>query len=100
MTFFEIVTFNTSQNIVDYYIKFQNQVIKSIHSTYIPILETTNNICLTNQTFCDRIFEIYSESSIVFTENTVALGKMINELAKANIFAYNNLFNITKESLT
>ncbi len=83
-------------NVVNDYIKFQNQAINSLLGAYIPILDTTNNMFLTNQTLYGRILEICSKSSTIYTENTIALGKMINEIAKANIFAYSNLFNIAK----
>jgi hypothetical protein len=90
--------FKSTQSIVDDYMKFQNQAIISFQEIFVPVFDNTNNIFLTNQTFCNRILEIYSRASNIYTENTIALGKMINEITTANIFAYRNLFNIAKEN--
>jgi hypothetical protein len=51
---------------------------------------------LTSQTFWGRVFEIYSKSSTIYAENTIALGKMINEIATANISAFRSLFSVQK----
>ncbi len=90
------MTPKATNNVVNDYIKFQDQAINSLLGAYIPILDTTNNMFLTNQTLYGRILEICSKSSTIYTENTIAFGKMINEIAKANIFAYSNLLNIAK----
>lgn len=83
----------------DDYVKFQNQTINSFQGAFIPILDTTNNMFLTSQTFWGRVLEIYSRSSNIYTENTLALGKMINEIATANISAFKSLFSIQKGKL-
>lgn len=80
----------------DDYVKLQNQTINSFQGAFTPLLDTTNNMLLTSQTFWSRVMEIYSESSALYTENAIALGKMINEIATANISAFNRLFSIQK----
>ena len=92
------MAFQSTKDAFDDYVKFQNQTINSFQDAFIPILDTTNNIFLTSQTFWRRVFEIYYHSSTVCSENTIALGKMINEIAKANISAYQSLFTISKET--
>ncbi len=86
----------STKDAFDDYVKFQNQTINSFQGAFIPILDTTNNMFLTNQTFWGRVMEIYSKSSAIYTENAIALGKMINEIATANISAFNSLFSIQK----
>ena len=88
----------STKDAFDDYVKFQNQTINSFQGAFIPILDTTNNMFLTNQTFWGRVMEIYSKSSAIYTENAIALGKMINEIATANISAFNSLFSKQKRS--
>ncbi|MBA3284115.1 MAG: hypothetical protein H0U27_03515 [Nitrosopumilus sp.] len=88
--------FPSTKDAFDDYVKFQNQTINSFQEAFIPIHDTTNNMFLTSQTFWRRVFEIYSNSSAVYSENTIALGKMINEIATANISAFKSLFSIPK----
>ena len=80
----------------DGYVKLQNQTINSFQGAFTPFLDTTNNVLLTSQAFWSRVMEIYSKSSTLYTENAIALGKMINEIATANISAFNSLFSIQK----
>lgn len=87
-------TLQSTKDAFDDYVKFQNQTIYSFQGAFIPILDTTNNMFLTGQTFWRRILEIYSNSSTIYTENTIALGKMINEIATANISAFKSLFSV------
>jgi hypothetical protein len=88
--------FKSTKDAFDDYVKFQNQTINSFQGAFIPIIDTTNNLFLTSQTFLRRIFEIYSNSSTLYTENTIALGKMMNEITTANISAFKSLFSIPK----
>ena len=88
--------FNSTKDAYDDYVRFQNQTINSFQGAFVPILDTANNMFLTSQTFWGRVLEIYSRSSTIYTENTVALGKMINEIATANVSAFKSLFSIPK----
>jgi hypothetical protein len=88
--------FKSAKDAFDDYIKFQNQTINSFQGVFIPILDTTTNMFLTSQTFWGRVLEMYSRSSTIYTENTVALGKMINGIATANISAFKSLFSAPK----
>jgi len=88
--------FRSTKGAFDDYLKFQNQTMNTFQGAFIPILDTTNSMFLTNQTFWGRVLEIYSRSSTIYAENTVALGKMINEIATANISAFKSLFSIPK----
>lgn len=88
--------FKSTKDAFDDYVKFQNQTINSFQGAFVPILDTANNMFLTSQTFWGRVLEIYSSTSTIYTENTVALGKMINEIATANVSAFKSLFSIPK----
>ncbi|HZH38614.1 MAG TPA: hypothetical protein VEX17_00930, partial [Bacillales bacterium] len=89
-------TFNSTKDAFDDYVRFQTQAINSFQGALIPIIDTTTSMFLTNQTFWGRVLEIYSRSSTICTENTVALGKMMNEIATANVSALKGLFSIPK----
>ncbi len=89
-------TFQSTRDASDDYVKLQNQTINSFQGAFTPLLDTTNNMLLTSQTFWGRVMEIYSKSFTINTENAIALVKMINEIATANISAFNSLFSIQK----
>ncbi len=80
----------------DDYVNFQNQALNSFQGAFTPIIDTTNDMFLTSQTFWGRVLDIYSKSSTIYAENTIALGKMINEIATANISAFRSLFSVQK----
>ena len=89
-------TFRSTKDAFDDYVRFQSQAINSFQGALIPILDTAASMFLTNQTFWGRVLEIYSRSSTICTENTAALGKMMNEIATANVSALKSLFSIPK----
>jgi hypothetical protein len=95
---FQTETFKPTKYIADDYLKFQDQTIDYLQTSFIPILNNANNVFLKNQTLCNRLLEIYSRSSFTYIENAIALGNIMNRIYAANIFAYGNLFNYAKEN--
>ncbi len=91
--------FQSTKDAFGDYVKIQNQKMNSFQGAFIPILDIANNMFLTNQKFWSSILDLFSRSSAIYTENTVALGKMISEISTANVSAFDNLFSIAKGGL-
>ena len=87
-----------TKDITDGYMELQIQTINSFQTTFASILENTNTIFWNNSTYCRKLPEIYSRMALVYTENTIAVSKMINDIAFANVDAVKNLFNMAKEN--
>ncbi|MER5175816.1 MAG: hypothetical protein ABJB76_04825 [Candidatus Nitrosocosmicus sp.] len=87
-----------TKDITDGYMELQIQTINSFQNTFASILENTNTIFWNNSTYCRKLPEIYSRIALVYTENTIAVSKMINDIAFANANSVKNLFNMAKEN--
>jgi hypothetical protein len=74
----------TTRNMTENYMDLQKQTIYSFQSTYDVILQNTNNVFKNNQAYCSKIPQIYSKMATTFTENTIAMSKMVNDIAFAN----------------
>ena len=87
-----------TKDITDGYMDLQIQTINSFQTTFASILENTNTIFWNNSTYCRKLPEIYSRIAYIYTENAIAVSKMINDIAFANADSVKNLFNMAKEN--
>jgi hypothetical protein len=83
----------TTRDMTESYMDLQKQTIYSFQSTYDVILQNTNNVFKNNQAYCSKIPEIYSKMATTFTENTIAMSKMINDIAFANANTIKKIYN-------
>ena len=74
----------TTRDMTESYMDLQKQTIYSFQSTYDVIIQNTNNVFKNNQAYCSKIPEIYSKMATTFTENTIAMSKMVNDIVFAN----------------
>ena len=82
-----------TRDMTESYMDLQKQTIYSFQSTFDTILQNTNIIFKNNQAYCSKIPEIYSKMAITCTENTIAMSKMVNDIAFANASTIKKLFN-------
>jgi hypothetical protein len=82
-----------TRDMTESYMDLQKQTIYSFQSTLDTILQNTNNIFKNNQAYCSKIPQIYSKMAITCTENTIAMSKMVNDIAFANASTIKKLYN-------
>jgi hypothetical protein len=83
----------TTRNMTESYMDLQKQTIYSFQSTYDVILQNTNNVFKNNQAYWSKIPQIYSKMAATFTENTIAMSKMVNDIAFANANTIKKIYN-------
>jgi hypothetical protein len=89
-------TFQVSRDIVNNYKVYQKQLINSFQSMFAPYFGNSNFVW-DNQAYLDRLSEIYSRIGIIYTENAIALNRMVSDVTFANIEAFKNFVYNSKE---
>jgi gas vesicle protein len=77
------------------YLELQNLIINSFQLVYMPYLENIQRQFWNNQDFFRSIPEMYSRLISYYTESTIALGKMWNDIAFANAGPFRNAISRT-----
>ncbi len=83
----------TTRDMTKSYLELQKQAINSFQFTFDTIIQNTNSIFKNNQAYCSKIPEIYSKMATTFTENTIAMSKMVNDIAFANANTIKKIYN-------
>ena len=86
-----------TRDIAENYLEYQKQAIDSFQSIFTPYIENANNQMLNNQTLFRRLPEIYSKIANNYAENSVAVSRIMNNIAFSNVELFKNVINNTKE---
>jgi vacuolar-type H+-ATPase subunit H len=86
-----------TRDIADNYLEYQKQAIDSFQSIFTPYVENANNQLVNNQALFRRIPEIYSKIANNYAENSVAVSRIINNIAFSNVELVKNVISNTKE---
>ncbi len=86
-----------TRDIAENYLDYQKQAIDSFQSIVTPYFENANNQLWNNQDIFRRIPEIYSKIANNYAENTVALSRIMNNIAFSNVDIVKSVINNTKE---
>ncbi len=86
-----------TKDIAENYLECQKQVIDSFQSIISPYIENANNQLHNNQELFRRLPEIYSKIGNNYTENSIAMSRIINSMAFSNVELMKNAINNTKE---
>jgi hypothetical protein len=86
-----------TRDITENYLDYQKQAIDSFQSIVTPYIENVNNQLWNNQDIFRRIPEIYSKMANNYAENSVALSRLINNIAFSNVDIVKSVINNTKE---
>jgi hypothetical protein len=86
-----------TRDIAENYLDYQKQAIDSFQSIVTPYIENVNNQLWNNQDIFRRIPEIYSKMANNYAENSVALSRLINNIAFSNVDIVKSVINNTKE---
>src|SRR5688500_3278520 len=86
-----------TRDIAENYLDYQKQAIDSFQSIVTPYIENVNNQLWNNQDIFRRIPEIYSKMANNYAENSVALRRLINNIAFSNVDIVKSVNNNTKE---
>jgi hypothetical protein len=86
-----------TRDIADNYLEYQKQAIDSFQSIFAPYVENANNQLVNNQALFRRIPEIYSKIANNYAENSVAVSRIINNIAFSNVELVKNVISNTKE---
>jgi hypothetical protein len=86
-----------TRDIAESYLEYQKQAIDSFQSIFTPYIENANNQMLNNQTLFRRLPEIYSKIANNYAENSVAVSRIMNNIAFSNVELVKNVINNTKE---
>jgi len=88
----------TNKDIMNKFVEFQTQAIASFQSAFYTLLENSSNIFWNNHLYCANMQETYSKMAMACTENTIAIGKMINDITTSNVDSLKNFLELTKNS--
>jgi hypothetical protein len=86
-----------TRDIADNYLEYHKQAIDSFQSIFAPYVENANNQLVNNQALFRRIPEIYSKIANNYAENSVAVSRIINNIAFSNVELVKNVISNTKE---
>jgi hypothetical protein len=87
-----------AKDILNSYVEFQTQAINSFQSAFLALAENSSNIFWNSHLYCTNMQETYSKIAMACTENTVELGKMINDIATSNADSFKNFLELSKNS--
>ena len=88
-------TSQATKALAENYLEFQNQVINSFQSVFMPYLENVQRQFWNNQVFFRSIPEMYSRLISNYAESAIAFSKMWNDIAFANARPFRNAINKT-----
>src|SRR5690606_4351122 len=83
--------------IAENYLEYQKQAIDSFQSAFRPYVENANNQLWNNQDLYRKLPEIYSKFANNYAENSVAVSRIINNIAFSNVELFKNVISNTKE---
>ncbi|HYF98748.1 MAG TPA: hypothetical protein VD815_01520 [Candidatus Saccharimonadales bacterium] len=86
-----------TRDIAENYLEYQKQAIDSFQSIFTPYIENANNQLRNNQELFRRLPEIYSKIANNYAENSVAVSRIINNMAFSNVELVKNAISNTKE---
>src|SRR6187551_1853177 len=86
-----------TRDIAENYLDYQKQTIDSFQSIVTPYFENANNQLWNNQDIFRRYPEIYSKIANNYAENTVAITRVMNNIAFSNVEIVKTVINNTKE---
>ena len=86
-----------AKEIAENYMEYQKRVFNSFRPVYTPFFENLHNQSWNNQEFFRIIPEMYSRMISIYTENLIAFGRILNDIAFSNIGYYRSAVNDLKE---
>jgi vacuolar-type H+-ATPase subunit H len=86
-----------TRDIAENYLEYQKQAIDSFQSAFRPYVENANNQLWNNQGLYRKLPEIYSKLANNYAENSVAVSRIINNIAFSNVELLKNVISNTKE---
>lgn len=86
-----------TRDIAENYLDYQKQTIDSFQSIAKPYFENANNQLWNNQDLFRKYPEIYSKIANNYAENTVAITRVMNNIAFSNVEIVKTVINNTKE---
>ena len=86
-----------AKEIAENYMEYQKRVFNSFRPVYTPFFENLHNQSWNNQEFFRIIPEMYSRIISIYTENVIAFGRILNDIAFSNIGYYRSAVNDLKE---
>ncbi len=89
-------TLQVNRDIANNYRVYQKQLIDSFQSMFVPYFGKSN-LVWDNQAYLGRLMEAYSRMGIIYTENAIALNRMVSDITFANIEAFTNFVYNSKE---
>jgi len=86
-----------AKEIAENYMEYQKRVFNSFRPVYTPFFENLHNQSWNIQEFFRIIPEMYSRMISIYTENLIAFGRILNDIAFSNIGYYRSAVNDLKE---
>jgi hypothetical protein len=91
-------TIQTAREIADSYIDAQKQIINSLQSTFVPVVENVYQVFWNNWMSPRRITEIYAKTVSSIADNTIAVTRLANNSVFANMEAFKRSIHNTKDN--
>jgi hypothetical protein len=91
-------TIQTAREIADSYIDAQKQIINSLQSTFVPVVENVYQVFWNNWMSPRRITEIYAKTVSSFADNTIAATRLANNTVFANMETFKRSIHNTKDN--
>ena len=89
----------TAKDMMNKYVDFQTQAINSFQSTFYALVENSSNLFWNSHLYCTNMQETYSKMAKAYTENTIALGKIVNDITVSNTDSLKNFFDLSKSNI-
>ncbi len=86
-----------TRDIAENYLDYQKQTVDSFQSIVTPYFENANKQLWNNQDMFRRYPEVYSKMANNCAENTVAITRVMNNIAYSNVEITKTVINNTKE---
>jgi hypothetical protein len=93
-------TAQTTREIAENYVKFQEQVLNSFQSILMPYYQNVQNQFSNNQEFFKSISEMYYKLVSSYTESAISFGRIFNEVASSNMEIFRNVVNSSTSANT
>jgi hypothetical protein len=92
-------TIQAAKQIADNYLESQREIINSLQSALVPQIETANRVVSSNWTSPRNVTEHYARLVSAFTDNTIAITKLVNNAILANLEAFKTSVQTARDNV-
>jgi vacuolar-type H+-ATPase subunit H len=92
-------TIQAARQMADNYLESQREIINSMQSALVPQMEAANRALTSNWTSPRHVTEHYARLVSAFTDNTIAVTKLVNNAMFANLEAFKTSVQTARDNV-